>query len=594
MMILKNPRREVVLVLFFTILGASIRLWNFNRLGLTHFDEGIYAFKGLWSLSPEGLKALDRELIAYAPPIYPILIGVGYWVSPWGMSDLSAIFVSTLCGIAAIPLVGRLGVRGFGSGVGASTTALACFAGPQIAFSRTALTDATFLLFWLAAIALGLRFLEKPGSLRAIVFGVAVGLAQNVKYNGWLAGFIVGWALLWNASEGRGSVRQPFSSVLKYLAIAATFAIAVDLPWIAFVQTHGGYADLIRHQRSYTDPAAWLAHWRLQLNQSIALSGGSAFNAGAWIAASISCLACRTDRSLPRTLRGKAMVAGFVLLGVPLLTVLPILPWWVALASVVRLSADRRPGPRLLAIWWIVSTAITPIYHPYARLWLPVHAATWLIFADSICRAFDRIFEAESIGFGSAKVFGRFSPATIGLCVVAAIGFAWGERGAVWKPLPGLLAPTDELRSFASGTVVADLEKRGARLIRVYARPCVTFYLRTNWNGRVAVYADSASFERDADPRIPSLLDGTLRASGASLGVERKEAGFGLIGRTRRRAGLSSSGLDCLPALLDRAVSDRLDSERVGREPDPVESAKKARVWYFPPEDRPSPAEMRE
>ena len=39
--------------------------------------------------------------------------------------------------------------------------------------------------------AAGGRFLEKPGPARAILLGLAVGAAQLVKYNGWLAGAIV-------------------------------------------------------------------------------------------------------------------------------------------------------------------------------------------------------------------------------------------------------------------------------------------------------------------------------------------------------------------------------------------------------------------
>ena len=69
--------------------------------------------------------------------------------------------------------------------------AFAALSGPHVAFSRMALTDASFLLFWVLALIQGQRFLERPGAVRAVLLGLAVGAAQLFKYNGWLAGVIV-------------------------------------------------------------------------------------------------------------------------------------------------------------------------------------------------------------------------------------------------------------------------------------------------------------------------------------------------------------------------------------------------------------------
>ena len=61
-----------------------------------------------------------------------------------------------------------------------------------------ALTDASFLLFWLVAIAMGQRFLERPNPARAVSLGLAVGLAQLFKYNGWISGaIVVATAVIW-------------------------------------------------------------------------------------------------------------------------------------------------------------------------------------------------------------------------------------------------------------------------------------------------------------------------------------------------------------------------------------------------------------
>jgi 4-amino-4-deoxy-L-arabinose transferase-like glycosyltransferase len=186
---LSGPRREMAGILALTLAGGLVRAWGFPRLGLGHFDEGIYALSGLWILQPSGPASIDPSLIPYAPPGFSLLVGLAYFVL--GISDLAATSVSLIMGTLTIPAAAWLARRAFGPGAGVAAAALAAFFGPHVAFSRIALTDAPFLLAWLVALALGSRFLERPGVGRGIVLGISVGLAQNLKYHGWLAGVIV-------------------------------------------------------------------------------------------------------------------------------------------------------------------------------------------------------------------------------------------------------------------------------------------------------------------------------------------------------------------------------------------------------------------
>ncbi len=181
--------REILVVIAFTVIGGLLRLWSIGRLGLSHFDEGIYAASGLWIFSRHGILDLDPTLIAYAPPGFPFLIGVAYFVL--GASDLSAILVSIVAGTLTIPAVAWLAYRTFGSGAGGLAAAFLAFSGAHVAFSRMALTDTSFLLVWVLALIHAQRFLEKPCALRAGLLGLAVGAAQLFKYNGWLAGAAV-------------------------------------------------------------------------------------------------------------------------------------------------------------------------------------------------------------------------------------------------------------------------------------------------------------------------------------------------------------------------------------------------------------------
>src|SRR5262249_53584183 len=141
---------------------------------------------------PGLVSSLDPKLIPYAPPGFPLLVGVAYLVL--GVSDSVALLSSILCGIATIPVAGWVGRRTFGPGAGTAAAAMASISMPHVAFSRKALTDVPFVLVWLIAIGFGGRFLEKPTVGRAIALGGMVGLAQNFKYNGWLTGVIVALA----------------------------------------------------------------------------------------------------------------------------------------------------------------------------------------------------------------------------------------------------------------------------------------------------------------------------------------------------------------------------------------------------------------
>ncbi len=267
--------RELLSILTFTLLALVIRLWSFAHLGLVHFDEGIYCSAGLWIFSPHGLLDLPSSAVAYAPPGFPFLVGLSYYLL--GIGDIPAILVSVLCGTLTIPAVSYLAHRTFGRGAGAAAAAFAAFSGPHIAFSRMALTDSSFLLFWILALCAGQRFLEHPSFARAVLLGLCVGLAQLFKYSGWLAGAIVVVTavayLLIDPAHWRS--KRTHATWLWGL-LAAVVAAAVYWPWYAFVESHGGYAALLAHQRGYLAGAAsWPGDLTVQLAQSRALSGGA-------------------------------------------------------------------------------------------------------------------------------------------------------------------------------------------------------------------------------------------------------------------------------------------------------------------------------
>lgn len=464
-----SARREWAFVAAMTAVGLVIRIWGLGRLGLVHFDEGIYAFAGAWSL---GRGGIDPLVIPYAPVGFPFLVGLSYLLL--GPSDVAAILVSVATGTLAVPASAWLARRTFGPGAGATAAALAALSGFHVAFSRMALTDATATLTWIVGLIAAQRFLERPGPGSAFLLGLATGLAQLVKYSGWTIGAAAALgALAVVAFDATRRTRAHARSLFGWGAVAAMVAAAVYAPWFLFVQGHGGYAALMAHHRGYMGTVAtWPTHWLQQLRQASALSGGFPWNATALALAAIGVAIVGGEG------RGRRVTLA-ALLGVAT-TFAPSTLWWISLAALACPSRDATPGLRLLGAAWVGMSLLTPFYHPYARLWLPLQALGWIAAAGVL---------REGIGAVAGAPWPR--PAMLTACCGAAV-----VQSVMWPPaaLPGPLAASDSLRV---AVAKASRELESAPSARVLARPPVRFYLSV-----------PASIESD----VQGLLEGGGRA----------------------------------------------------------------------------------
>lgn len=475
-------RRDSLAILAFTGFGAGLRFARVSGAGLDHFDEGIYAMVGTWSSSPSGLGSLDPGVIAYAPPVFPILVGLAYAV--FGISDTSAIVVSTIAGTASIPVVGWIARRIYGPGAGASASGLAAASSAHITFSTMALTDATFLLAWLVAIAAGIHWLDRPKIGRALALGIAVGLAQGVKYNGWLAGAIIALAagsLLW------GRARPKFGWTVGTLAVAALTAIAVGLPWLGFVERHGGYRALLTHQRSYLGGFdQWWPHLKIQIAQLVALSGGESTRAWSALGSVVGCLAVLGFRPRSAWLLIPAIVA----------VARPELVWWLGLTMLPTSLRHPDPSRRLAGLAWLILSLLTPFYHPYARLWLPLHAAGWI----SLAGAFNGLAVVK-------PATSRLGIDGVWVEIFAAILLAFSVRFAMAPPPVGI-----ELRPGAGRTLRDGLNSQSAIAqatgLRVLARPPMLFYL--GMRGVVFERASGVADMVGSPPNAWLLVDGAM------------------------------------------------------------------------------------
>lgn len=468
-----------------TLLGAVLRLWSVDRLGLTHFDEGMYAMAALWVTLPRGLAEIDPAAALYAPPGFATLVGLGYFF--FGIADLVPILVSIAAGIAAIPLTAILARQIFGAGAGVMAATLAALSGPHIAFSRMALTDALFLDMWLLAMIAGYRFLDRPGAGRAIGLGLTVGLAQNVKYNGGLAGIIV--ALAAGIDALRQRVRSAALRSLGRLMTAGGVAGLMYLPWAWYVERHVGYAKLAAHHRGYAGGiATWPGHLLTQLAETVALSPPFWLGAAGLLAAFAAVARLVWKEAGPSSGRRIVPLAALLLGGCP------TGGWWVAIVWAPWLLVDTAPGRRLLGCWVVALTAITPFYHPYARLWLPLDAAGWITASGALLG----LWRGGSPGGGISQAV-----------VPVAMGLALGQAllaPPAFQPLGVLLAPTDSFRRHLA-EASPDPRATDGEYLLLLARPHASLYLVMG--GRVPFQKMSGLDQllREARPGAWALVD---------------------------------------------------------------------------------------
>jgi len=499
-----RARLTLILVGLATLISFPLRVWPVGRLGFNQFDEGIYGMAASWVFQPGSLSAIDPSLIAYAPPGYPILVGLASFFL--GSSDQPSFLVSATLGSLTVPVAAWISGRLFGPRAVVISAWCVCFSGPHIAFSRIGLTDTSFLLFFTFGLAAGIRFLETPRFGTALILGVLVGVAQQFKYNGWLVGGLVIVTAILGPLVSKVE-REP----RRLLRIGAWggFAVLVSwiivYPWFRFVEDHGGYSALLKHQRSYlTGPTAWRPNLLDQANQAVGLAGPAWLTLISGLAISLAnwLISTNPDQGEGRRILGSIGVGGTItsLLAAPITSGFIFAP---------RLLADPRVGARLVGSGWLVLLVLSPFYHPYARLWLPFEMIHWIVLGGLAAWLGDlRFVDAPPNRHRLRRglVIGSLGLVGLGFLSVGP-GFPFASSGPLGHD--GLFDPSDSLRF-----VAADVAKRvppQVRGLRTLVRPALSFYLA----GRVPAspQGDLDSFKRRPDHQWWGLVDSALLSS---------------------------------------------------------------------------------
>ncbi|MCA9062655.1 MAG: glycosyltransferase family 39 protein [Planctomycetaceae bacterium] len=405
---------EVACLVLLLAIGFWLRSAAPERLVVEHFDEAVYSSM-LWYNPEVGADYPYRNF--YAPPLLPDMIYLGDLIS--GGSPLAPFWFSIVTGTLTIAVGWWFARSFFGRAAGLFVATIIAMSDYHIVYSRMALTDVPVMFFILLSVGLGLTGIDRRSGKWMIAAGIVCGLAWWTKYTGWLPLAIVNaGAMVWWLWKGRREIE--LRRLILLLGEMIVPAVVVSLPWWIALKQDGGLGQISGNQAGYLSGfGVWRSHLGVQLASLEWLDGpashyslltgtlaagmyrwwlarGSTWNedllplcrfAGAGIAMALLARVIWTPLMLMCVSLG-----GFS--GTILWPVLerawnrrqtgdlsPTSPDSRALRDGDLLAAPTRNtalGFCTVCVWFAALLTVTPLYHPYPRLMMPLVAAIWL------------------------------------------------------------------------------------------------------------------------------------------------------------------------------------------------------------------------
>lgn len=450
-------------ILYLIASGIVAYLYGFPTNGLSHFDEGQYAFARVWPW----IDKFDVDQAFFSPPLFPFLVGLVQHL-PITRPDLAGVYISHIACWMSLFFAVRLAVAWWGEDAALPTFALLLLSPMRLAFGSIGLTDALFSALFLATLLAATKAFHDGSTKWTLLAGLLAGLTWSCKYNGFITVAVCAGFFLH---------QRTFGSFVRWLTIAI-IAVAIMAPWYWAIHTHHpeGIAALQKHQQGYLRGFAPESIWS-NLQQGFSLRsevpGPSVFIAS-WVMLGIAAFAKREWLSLV-TIAGLLVAeecCSSKLLPLVALAALPLSLW------------AARPSARPPALLAIVGTVVLPaIYTPYLRLWLPGEHLMIVMLGAFV------------------GATGRFNPSVgcqrtvvvIAACLLLAPSFlrvsgqlqgllGWRMPESIWKlhvvvryarrPMPhveGYLTASQELADFSNTHEIGEL--------LLYARPPLLYYL---------------------------------------------------------------------------------------------------------------------
>ncbi|HEX7123870.1 MAG TPA: glycosyltransferase family 39 protein [Gemmatimonadaceae bacterium] len=449
--------REIAALLGLTVIAFALRAWNLSAVGLGQYDEGVYAFSA-WSLAdPSAGFGLWPSQERFSPPVYFSLVSLAFRLAG-APSDTADLWVNVVLGTASVPVLWWVGRRWFGAVAALVAATILALSELHIILSRSGLTDVTFALAFLIALAAVVHALERGGLWRAVLAGVATGLAWNTKYHGWFVLVIGTGAVLGLVWFGGG--RERLRTWVVSLGVAAATAGLIYLPWLLHVRSQPGslegWAGYFASMLSLRWPRRFMGH----VAQQGYLEGP--WNRVAIVLAVLIVIIVR--RRLLAGRRGVALLtvagAGAATLGGMAVTM------GLAIAAIPTLLRRRTEVVPWVALGWLgLWVAAAPLYRPYFRLLLP------LLFVAALLAglAVQGMLAQATRGAGSRSVW-RDAGLAVAVGVLVLVAGIWHDDASdPWRSQDGYRRGAAEISA-----MIGD----GAP-VTVVGEPAVAFYLRT-------------------------------------------------------------------------------------------------------------------
>lgn len=171
--------RRVWVLLGIVALGAYLRLWQAQHLfnSIHDYDEGVYSL-GARFISQGYLPYRDFMLVH--PPLYDLLLASIYRV--FGYSFFSGRYLSVALSIGGIVLIYLVGKRLHHPTAGFAAAGLFAVSPDMIYLGRRAVQEPLGILLLLVALYCAIDFVSNGRRNRALICGLALGLAVATKY----------------------------------------------------------------------------------------------------------------------------------------------------------------------------------------------------------------------------------------------------------------------------------------------------------------------------------------------------------------------------------------------------------------------------
>jgi hypothetical protein len=430
------------------LVGVALFPYYFllNPIGLSHFDEGQYAFARVWPW----IDQFDVDHSFFSPPLYPFLVGLIQQL-PITRPDLAGVYVSFIACWASLFFGVKLAVAWWGRSAALPAFVLLLFSPMRIAFGTIGLTDALFTALFLTALFAATKAFHDRSTRWTIAAALLAGSTWSCKYNGFIALAVVAGLFLAQRTPG---------SFIRWLTICIV-AASIMAPWYWAIHTHhaDGLEALRKHQQGYVRGLAAIPsnlatayELRLEFRSAITLIG-------AWI--------CLGTALIWKTRWIELSATAFLLLAEAVFGgALPIAGLLLVPIAVVSARTDVRIA---LVLTVLATTFLPAIYTPYLRLWLPAEHLLLLVNAGAVA-VLDRqgrrvpprwlVFALLGAGLVVATIGTFFSTA-----------FGGGRTSIQWLP-PAKAGYLPAATRFAEG-----IKKVGCEQVLVYGRPPLLYYL---------------------------------------------------------------------------------------------------------------------